>query len=185
MSKTWPQGPSLILRRLQSLSGRAFDAPKPAPPGPGPAGTPRPAEPPLMSSADVVRALTWLRYAPANGRGRGRKTAIKAVAEAAGVNRVTLYRIIQTGQISEKSREALSPVLAMFETGAGLVPRPPDPHLPRQDKLVRASDWKEGSRCRNCGGIGFSPVIMNGTNWYFCDDCLPPTQYPAVGARAC
>jgi hypothetical protein len=119
MSKVWPQRPGLILRSLQSLAGRAV---QPAGRGASPAGTLKPAEPVeprLMSSADIVRTLTWLRYAPANGRGKGRKTAIKGVAEAAGVDRATLYRIIQTGQISEKSREALSPILLMLQIGVG------------------------------------------------------------------
>ena len=84
MSKVWPRRAALILRSLQLPAGRAVDdAPKPTRPGAGPSRTPKPAEALLMGSADVVRALTWLRYAPANGRGKGRKTAIKAVAEAA------------------------------------------------------------------------------------------------------
>ena len=120
MSKViWPQRPGLILRSLQSLSGRAVDAPKPAQREPAPAGTPKPAEPPLLRSPDIVWKLRWLRYAPANGRGRGRKTAIKWIAEAAGLHRVTLYRIIRTGQISEKSRQALSSILIMSQIGVG------------------------------------------------------------------
>ena len=119
MSKVWPQRPALILQSLQALSRRAVDVPKLDWRVPGLADTPRPAEPALMSAADIVRTLTWLRYAPANGRGKGRKTAIKAVAEAAGVDRGTVYRIIQSGRVSEKSREALSPVLLMLKIGAG------------------------------------------------------------------
>ena len=134
--------------------------------------------PPLISASEIVRELTRLCYDPANGRGKGRKVPIKRIAEQAGVHRATLYRIIRDGRISDKSREALSPVLIMLQTA------PVGPHPP-QAKLVRAADYGEWCPCLTCGGIGFSPVMMNEAKWFFCNGCLPPEQYPALGARAC
>jgi hypothetical protein len=68
-------------------------------------------EPSQMSASEIVRELRRLRYDRANGRGRGRKEPLKCIAEQAGVHRMTLYRIIRDGQISENSRAALSRVL--------------------------------------------------------------------------
>jgi hypothetical protein len=136
-----------------------------------------------LPEQEIIRRLRSLRYSSenrANVRG-GRKTPLKLLAELAGLHRVTLYRAFWYGRLSERSRAALSPVLIMH-TGEGLLPRPPDPPPP-QDKLVRAADRNEGSRCRTCGGRRFSPVIMNEAKWFFCDGCLPPAQYPALGAR--
>jgi hypothetical protein len=72
-------------------------------------------KPPLTSPADILRQLKLLRYDPANGRGRARKIPIRYVAEMAGVHRATLYRAIH-GQVSDKTLEALSPVLIMLQT---------------------------------------------------------------------
>ena len=134
--------------------------------------------PPLISASEIVRELTRLCYDPANGRGKGRKVPIKRIAEQAGVHRATLYRIIRDRRISDKSREALSPVLVMLQTA-------PVRSHPPQAKLVRAADYGEWCPCLTCGGIGFSPVMMNEAKWFFCNGCLPPGQYPALGARAC
>jgi hypothetical protein len=139
-----------------------------------------------LSEQEIIRKLRLLRCSPenrANGRGGGKKP-LKLVAELAGLHRVTVYRAIWSGQLSERSRAVLSPVLVM-QTGEGQLPRPPDPPPPLQDKLVRAADWIELARCRTCGGRLFSPVIINSTTWYLCDGCLPPAQHPALGARAC
>jgi hypothetical protein len=68
-----------------------------------------------FSDQEIVRRLRVLRYSPDNRaavRG-GRKIPLKRVAEMAGVHRVTLYRAILKGQLSGKSRVALSPVLMM------------------------------------------------------------------------
>jgi hypothetical protein len=72
----------------------------------------------FMREAEIVRQLRLLRYDPDNRasvRG-GRKIPLKRVAEMAGLHRVTLYRAIFEGQISDKTREALSPVLIMLQT---------------------------------------------------------------------
>jgi hypothetical protein len=96
--------------------------------------------------------------------------------------------------MSERVRTVLSPFIKGIERGEIRFCRvgqqwvvdyrqPPDPLPAPQDKLVRASDWNEWARCRTCAGRWFSPVLMNGSKWYFCDGCLPPAQYPALGAR--
>jgi len=135
----------------------------------------------FMREAEVVRRLRLLRYGPDNRasvRG-GRKIPLKRVAELADLHRVTLYRAIFEGRISDETREALSPVLIMLQTDTGAVSRPPGPP---QNKMVRSQDWNELSRCSTCGGWQFSPVLMSGAKWHFCDGCLPPSQYPALGA---
>jgi hypothetical protein len=132
-----------------------------------------------LREGEIVRRLRLLRHGPENRasvRG-GRKIPLKCVAELAGLHRVTLYRAIFEGRISDKTREALSPVLNMLQ-------RAPVPHPP-QAKLVRAADYCEWCPCLTCGGIGFSPVMMSEAKWFFCNGCLPPEQYPALGARAC
>ena len=72
-----------------------------------------------MSTEEIIRRLRLLRYSPhnrANVRG-GRKIPLRYVAEMAGVHRVTLYRAILRGRISDYSRSVLSPVLIMSQTG--------------------------------------------------------------------
>ena len=132
-----------------------------------------------MGEAEIVRELRLLRNDDANRapvRG-GRKVPLIRVAKMAGLHRATLYRAIFEGRISDKTRKALSPVLIMLQ-------RAPVPHPP-QAKLVPAADYGEWCPCLTCGGIGFSPVMMNEVKWFFCNGCLPPEQYPALGARAC
>src|SRR6516164_4707883 len=133
----------------------------------------------LLSADEIIRWLRLLCYSPDNRalvRG-GRKIAIKYVAWLANLHRATLYRAITSGKLSEKSRMALSPVLTRLQASETGRRCSLDPSPPPQDKLVRGVDWNEWSRCRSCGGHGFSPVIMNSSKWYFCDSCLPPTQY--------
>jgi hypothetical protein len=72
-----------------------------------------------MSEANLIRQLRTLRHSPDNRasvRG-GRKIPLRHVAEMAGLHRATLYRAIMENRISNKSREALSPVLTMLQTG--------------------------------------------------------------------
>ena len=70
-------------------------------------------KPQLLSAEEIICLLRTLRYSPDN-RGSvrgGRKIPLRRIAEMAGVHRARLYRIIQDGRVSDKSREALSPVL--------------------------------------------------------------------------
>jgi hypothetical protein len=48
--------------------------------------------------------------------------------------------------------------------------------------LVRAGDWQP-DRWRSCGSGPCSLVGMCGAEWYFCDGCLPESQWPALEAR--
>jgi hypothetical protein len=69
-----------------------------------------------LPDQEIIRRLRSLRYSPDNRapvRG-GRKIPLNYVAEMACLHRVTLYRAILDGQISEKTRKALSPVLIML-----------------------------------------------------------------------
>ena len=74
----------------------------------------------LMSAEEIIRRLRMLRYSPDNRasvRG-GRKIPLKYAAWLANLHRATLYRAIMSGQISDKTREALSPVLIMLSERA-------------------------------------------------------------------
>jgi hypothetical protein len=70
----------------------------------------------LLSAEEIIRRLRMLRYSPDNRapvRG-GRKIPLNYVAGVANLHRATLYRAIMSGQLSEKSRAALSVALAML-----------------------------------------------------------------------
>jgi hypothetical protein len=146
-----------------------------------PASRPR-----LLSKAEIVRALR--RYSG------DRRVPLAVVASLAGLSRQTLYELMRgtSGVMTEATQARLSTAISEIEDGAVRIRRrgqrwevdcAPNPLPPPQDKLVRAADLNEWARCRSCGGRWFSPVIMNGTRWFFCDQCLPPAQYPALGAR--
>ena len=80
-----------------------------------------PTELPLMSEANLIRQLRTLRHSPDNRacvRG-GRKIPLRHVAEMAGLHRATLYRAIMENRLSDKSREALSPVLRIMSQTRG------------------------------------------------------------------
>jgi hypothetical protein len=64
-----------------------------------------------LSASEIVHELRHLRFDPENGRGKGRKVPLKRIAEQARLHRATLYRAIIENRLSDKSREALSPVL--------------------------------------------------------------------------
>jgi hypothetical protein len=69
-----------------------------------------------LSDQEIVRRLRMLRYSPDNRapvRG-GRKIPLKYVAGVANLHRATLYRVIMGGQLSERSRAALSAALIML-----------------------------------------------------------------------
>jgi hypothetical protein len=71
-----------------------------------------------LTAQEIIRRLRLLCNDPENRasvRG-GRKTPLLHIAELAGLHRVTLYRAIWSGRLSEKSREALAPVLNMLQT---------------------------------------------------------------------
>jgi DNA-binding phage protein len=70
-----------------------------------------------MTDAEIIAVLRQLRFDPANGRGKARVVPLKRIAEQAGVNRALLYRAINEGRLSDSSREALSPVLIMLQSG--------------------------------------------------------------------
>jgi hypothetical protein len=141
-----------------------------------------------LSEREIVRTLLSYRY------DRRRRVPIKAVAEACQLHRSVLYDAMLTGRVSERARAVLSTAIGWIADGRLRFRRvaqvwdpdyrtPPDPLPPPQQRLVRAADFVEWSRCQSCGGLWYSPVIMNGASWFFCDGCLPEAQWPALGAR--
>jgi hypothetical protein len=76
-------------------------------------------KPLFLSEEEIIRRLRLLCNDPDNRasvRG-GRKIPLMWVAEMAGLHRTTLYRAMMDGRLSERSREALSPVLIMLQKG--------------------------------------------------------------------
>ena len=66
---------------------------------------------PIRSEADMIRALRFIQYSSRELRMGRRAPSISLVARAAGLSRMTLYRIIRDGTMSEDSKAILRPVL--------------------------------------------------------------------------
>jgi hypothetical protein len=66
---------------------------------------------PIRSEADIIRALRFILYSSRELRMGRRAPSISLVARAAGLSRMTLYRIIRDGTMSEDSKAILRPVL--------------------------------------------------------------------------
>ena len=71
-----------------------------------------------LSEEEIIRQLRIFRYAPENRAARrgGRAVPLKFIAELAGFNRRTLYRLIMGGPVSLRSRSVLSRVLIMLQS---------------------------------------------------------------------
>ncbi len=46
-----------------------------------------------------------------------------------------------------------------------------------------SSNWSLWARCITCGGNKFLPVMIGWTSHAACYHCLPPDQYPSIGAK--
>jgi hypothetical protein len=66
---------------------------------------------PIRSEADIIRALRFIQYSSRELRMGRRAPSISLVARAAGLSRMTLYRITRDGTMSEKSKVVLRLVL--------------------------------------------------------------------------
>ena len=66
---------------------------------------------PVRSEADIIRALRFILYSSRELRMGRRAPSISLVARAAGLSRMTLYRITRDGTMSEESKVVLRPVL--------------------------------------------------------------------------
>ena len=66
---------------------------------------------PIRSEADMIRALRFIQYSSRELRMGRRAPSLSLVARAAGLSRVTLYRIIRDGTMSEESKVVLLLVL--------------------------------------------------------------------------
>jgi hypothetical protein len=125
---------------------------------------------------------------------RSRRVPVAVIARMADVSRETAYQAAR-GRMSETTRKRLSAVLSWIESGElrffrrgqvweGDYRTPPDPLPPPQDRAVRVEDWNEWACCRSCGGRWFSRVVIPGRGtMYVCDNCLPQSQWSAIGAR--
>jgi hypothetical protein len=59
---------------------------------------------PIRSEADIIRALRFIQFSCPKLRMGRRAPSISLVARAAGLSRMTLYRITRDGTISEESK---------------------------------------------------------------------------------
>jgi hypothetical protein len=66
---------------------------------------------PIRSEADMIRALRFIQFSSPKLRMGRRAPSIASVARAAGLSRMTLYRITRNGTMSEESKVVLRPVL--------------------------------------------------------------------------
>jgi len=66
---------------------------------------------PIRSEADIIRALRFIQFSCQKLRMGRRAPSLSLVARAAGLSRMTLYRITRDGTMSEKSKVLLRPVL--------------------------------------------------------------------------
>ena len=66
---------------------------------------------PIRSEADIIRALRFIQNLSRELRMGRRAPSISLVARAAGLSRMTLYRITRNGTMSEESKVVLRPVL--------------------------------------------------------------------------
>lgn len=59
----------------------------------------------------------------------------------------------------------------------------PPETAPRMPKISPISAWTIFSRCASCDGNKWIPAEMGGKEHVLCYPCLPPSQYPALGAK--
>lgn len=149
---------------------------------------------PGLAERDIRRAL-WRYTVDPEMRG-SRRVPMQAIADLAGVD-VQVVSAIRRGDRSKFGPDALAMVgnvIARIENGEVRFhrrrqqweveyPAPPDPLPPPQDKLTRAIDWREFSCCRTCGGNRFEAIEIHGAAWRACANCLPRSQWPAIGGR--
>jgi hypothetical protein len=142
---------------------------------------------------DIVRAL-WRYTMDPEMRGE-RRVPMRAIADLAGVD-VQVVSAIRRGDRSKYGAQALAKVgnvIASIENGEvrfrrrGQVwqpefRRPPAVRPPPQDKLTRATDHREWARCRTCQGDSWKAIVMHGAAWVACAQCVPKSQWLAIGA---
>lgn len=159
-----------------------------------------------MSRVEVLRWLHALRTDPwyrefnpvlrrgfddaaglAEASGLSVRTLMYAMRNKSGANGEERKKIDRG--ISERTCAMLAPVIAAVENGrlkfvGGLPvwriePAPRPAPLP---KLVLREDWRDWTLCRSCGGNRWAPVAIFAREHAACWFCIPPDQWPALGA---
>lgn len=57
-----------------------------------------------------------------------------------------------------------------------------EPEKKKIGKLVAESFWTLWSRCLSCDHNQFLPMTIDGKPYVACYHCIPPSQYPQIGA---
>jgi hypothetical protein len=70
-----------------------------------------------MSPEEIVRRLRAIRYSPREPRMFKRALGLRSIAREAGISHMTIYRGIDSGELSMSSVEALGPVLERVTSG--------------------------------------------------------------------
>ena len=150
---------------------------------------PRSPAPSVLSAAEVVY---WLRRCRLGNRPR---IPISQLAAAAGLHRITLFRAMKTGCVSDATCAALTPLLR--EVGAGTLGsrrrkhqweavelrRAPDPRLPPQPRIVQDAEYLP-ARCRSCGLAAYSAFEgLGGKLYWACDGCVGEPDRMMLGYR--
>ncbi|HEX8837589.1 MAG TPA: hypothetical protein VF748_11685 [Candidatus Acidoferrum sp.] len=74
-----------------------------------------------MTDEDIVRAVRTIRYSPKAARFGRRAQSVRALALAAGINPLTIYRIASNGRISPIVANKLRLVMGSDSLGADLL----------------------------------------------------------------
>jgi hypothetical protein len=145
----------------------------------------------LLPMPDIARAL-WRYTNDPDLRGEWRRVPIEAVAAIAQLSRPTIYEA-RRGRMTEDTRAILSKIIPQIESGEirfrrvgrqweTEFRRPPARRPPPRDRLTRAADHREWAQCRTCQGDRWEAIEMHGTAWVACAQCIPKSQWPAIGA---
>jgi hypothetical protein len=80
--------------------------------------------PRAMTEEEMVRMTRSCRYSPREPRMFKRSPGLRPIAREAGISHMTIYRAIDSGQLSAASAEALGPVLERVTFRNNQNPRP-------------------------------------------------------------
>lgn len=110
------------------------------------------------------------------------------LAKAIGVSRRTL-NYARRGSVTQRMANRLAPYIEDIENGRLVLTRgqvhwfaQPARRPPPQSPLVPEQDWMPWSLCRSCAGYRWRAIAIAGKPHAACYNCLPPAQWPSIGA---
>lgn len=113
---------------------------------------------------------------------------LKRLAKAIGVSRRTL-NYARRGAVTQRIADRIAPYIEDIENGRLVLTRgrvhwfaQPARRPQPQPPLVPEDDWTPWSLCRSCGAYRWRAVAISGKPHAACYCCLPPAQWPSIGA---